>query len=120
MAHFAQLDENNLVLQVIVINNADLLNEDGIEKEEIGINFCKQLLGQNSNWVQTSYNGQFRKNYAGPGFYYDSQKDAFIPPKPYDDWVLNETLFQWDPPVPYPSDGKLYNWDQNNKLWLEC
>lgn len=120
MAHFAQLDENNRVLQVIVINNTDLLDENGIEKEEIGINFCKQLLGQNTNWVQTSYSADFRKNYAGIGFYYDLQNDAFIPLKPYEDWILNTITFQWVPPVPYPLDGKLYNWDQNNKLWVEC
>lgn len=80
MAHFAQLDENNVVQQVIVVNNSELLDENGVEQESKGIQFCQALLG--GTWIQTSYNGNFRKNYAGAGYVYDSQLDAFIPPKP--------------------------------------
>lgn len=92
MAHFAELNKDNLVLRVIVISNQDLL-EDGIENENKGILFCQSLFG--GNWIQTSYNGNFRKNYAGTGFTYDENRDAFIPPKPEGDYVLDEETCQW-------------------------
>jgi hypothetical protein len=84
MAHFAQLNENNVVIQVIVVDNLILINEDGIEIEELGIKFCHNLFGSQTNWIQTSYNGTFRFNYAGIGYLYDKDKDAFISPKPND------------------------------------
>ena len=87
MAHFAQLDENNIVLQVIVVNNNDTSTEDGVENENIGIAFCRSLLGEDTNWKQTSYNNTFRKNYAGIGYRYDEIYDAFEPPKPYPSWL---------------------------------
>lgn len=105
MAHFAQLDENNIVKQVIVVHNNELIL-DGVESEAKGVIFCKSLYGENTRWVQTSYNGNKRKNYAGIGYAYDATKDAFIPPKPEDyidengqsfTFVLNEETCLWDP-----------------------
>lgn len=120
MAHFAQLDENNVVMQVIVVNNNDcMLN--GVENEETGVKFCQSLLGAHTKWVQTSYNNNIRKNYAGIGFKYDEGRDAFIPPKPFNSWVLNEDTCRWDPPVPYPSDtSKMYFWDEQTLSWIEA
>jgi hypothetical protein len=97
MAHFAKLDENNTVTQVIVVHNNELLDENGIEQEQKGIDFCQNLFG--GRWIQTSYNKSFRKNYAGNGSLYDEQQDAFIPPKPIDtpdgEWVLNQETYRW-------------------------
>lgn len=92
MAHFAELDDQNTVLRVIVVHNNELL-DNGVESEAKGIAFCKTLFG--GNWKQTSYNGNIRKNYAGIGFTYDPVRDAFIPPKPGDSWVLEESTCQW-------------------------
>lgn len=92
MAHFAELDDQNIVLRVIVVHNNELL-DNSVESEAKGIAFCKALFG--GNWKQTSYNANIRKNYAGIGFTYDSARDAFIPPKPGDSWVLNEDTCQW-------------------------
>jgi hypothetical protein len=117
MAHFAQLNEDNIVTQVIVIHNNELLDENGVEQESKGQQFCTNLLG--GNWVQTSYNASFRKNYAGIGFTYDSFRDAFIPPEHYPSWVLNEDTCQWEAPTAYPSDGKHYTWDEENTVWAE-
>ena len=117
MAHFAQIDEANLVLQVIVVNNNELM-DNGVESEAKGIAFC-QMLFPGTNWVQTSYNANFRKNYAGIGFTYDATRDAFIGPQPYPSWVLNETTCQWEAPVPYPNDGKNYQWDESQQTWVE-
>lgn len=95
MAHFAELDENNIVLRVIVVGN-EMLLEDGQESEAKGIAFCKQLFGENTHWVQTSYNGNFRKNYAGVNYIYDLNRDAFISEKPEGDgWTLDEELCIW-------------------------
>lgn len=116
MAHFAKLDENNIVLEVIVINNNELL-ENGIELESKGIEFCQSLFG--GNWKQTSYNGNFRKNYAGIGFYYDSVRDAFIEPKPFNSWILNENTCKWESPIPMPNDNNLYAWNEDNQTWDE-
>lgn len=99
MAHFAELDENNVVLRVIVVSN-EMLLEDGQESEAKGIAFCKQLFGEDTNWVQTSYNGNFRKHYASWCYVYDSNKDAFIPPKPEGEgWILDEESFTWQQEV---------------------
>ncbi len=116
MANFAQLDENNVVIQVIVVNNNELL-VNGEENEDRGILFCKSLYGENTKWKQTSYNQNFRYNYAGIGFTYDKNCDAFIPPKPFPSWKLNVTSFTWDPPAPMPLDGKPYWWDENSQSW---
>lgn len=114
MAHFAQLDENNVVTQVIVVHNNELM-ENGQESETKGIAFCQSLFG--GNWKQTSYNGTIRKNYAGIGYTYDPVRDAFIPPKPFDSWSLNEITFLWEPPVPMPSDNNRYYWDETTTSW---
>jgi hypothetical protein len=116
MAHFAELDANNVVLRVIVVHNNELM-ENGNESESKGIAFCQSLFG--GNWVQTSYNANFRKNYAGQGFTYDAQRDAFIPPKPFASWVLNEETCQWDAPVPRPDGDKFYRWDESLINWVE-
>lgn len=118
MAHFAQLDENNTVTQVIVVHNNDCML-DGVENETVGIMFCKSLFGQDTVWKQTSYNGNARKNYAGIGFTYDSARDAFIPPKPFASWNLNEDSCLWEAPVAYPTDGKVYSWDESTTNWVE-
>ena len=131
MAHFAQLDSNNVVKQVIVVADADTADAQGNHMESIGIAFCQRLIG--GNWKQTSYNTHggvhslggtpFRKNYAGLGYTYDAQRDAFIPPKPYASWVLNETTCLWNAPVAMPSDAgqgeppKMYTWNENTTSW---
>ena len=121
MAHFAELDSNNVVKQVIVVSNADTSTAQGEEKESIGIAFCERLLG--GTWVKTSYNATIRKNYAGIGYTYDKDRDAFIPSKPYASWVLNETTCLWDAPMPYPTDlgtpdtPKMYTWNEETRTW---
>lgn len=117
MAHFAKLDQNNIVLEVHVVHNNELLDENGVEKEEKGIEFLINWSGGHLYWKQTSYNGNFRKNYAGIGFLYDEQRDAFIPPKPFESWELDEKTCNWISPVPYPNDGNLYIWDEELKYW---
>ena len=115
MAHFAKI-ENNVVTQVIVVDNKDCADASGVEKEYIGAAFCERLLG--GTWKQTSYNGSIRKNYAGVGYSYDSERDAFIPPKPYNSWLLNEDTCLWNAPVPYPDDGERYIWDEATLSWV--
>lgn len=117
MAHFAKLDDNNIVTQVIVVNNNELLDETGNESEAKGIAFCQSLFG--GNWKQTSYNASFRKNYAGIGYAYDAGRDAFISPKPFPSWILDEETCGWNPPVPRPIDDKIYSWDEDNQQWVE-
>ena len=116
MAHFAQLNEENLVTQVIVVANQDTADKDGVENEAIGIEFCTNLLG--GRWKQTSYNGNIRKNYAGIGYKYDADLDAFIPPQPYASWTLDENA-QWKAPVDYPADDKKYTWNEETTSWVE-
>jgi hypothetical protein len=117
MAHFAQLDENNVVTQVIVVGNKDCSDANGVEKESIGIAFCERLLG--GTWKQTSYNGNIRKNYAGIGYTYNADIDAFVPPQPFASWTLNNDTAQWEAPTPMPDDGKMYNWDEATTSWVE-
>ena len=116
MAHFAKLDSNNVVTQVIVVHNNELL-DNGVEREAKGIAFCQSLFG--GIWKQTSYNGTIRKNYAGIGFTYDSSRDAFIPPKPYNSWTLDESTCRWAAPVSPPNDGKQYEWSESALNWVE-
>jgi hypothetical protein len=122
MAHFAKI-ENNVVTQVIVVDNKDCADASGVEKEYIGAAFCERLFG--GTWKQTSYNGSIRKNYAGVGYTYDSERDAFIPPKPYPSWLLNEDTCLWDAPVAMPADAgtgeppKRYTWDEATTSWVE-
>ena len=117
MAHFAEIDSNNVVQRVIVVANKDTADANGNESEAIGVAFCQKLLG--GNWKQTSYNGSFRKNYAGIGYTYDAAIDAFVPPKPFPSWVLNNDTAQWEAPVPMPTDGKMYSWDEDTQSWVE-
>ena len=117
MAHFAKIDDNNIVEQVIVVNNDVILDENNIESEQIGIDFCKSLLGENTNWMQTSYNGNFRKNYAGIGHIYDVERDGFYSPQPFDSWTLNEDTFLWEAPVEYPDDENNYTWNEETQQW---
>jgi hypothetical protein len=117
MAHFAELDENNVVLRVIVVNNNELLDENGQESEAKGIAFCQSLFG--GNWKQASYNANFRKNYPGAGSIYRVDLDAFVAPQPYPSWVLNNNTAQWEAPVPMPNDGKMYSWDEATQSWVE-
>jgi len=105
MSHFAKIDNTNTVTQVIVAE------QDFINSGAVGDSFL---------WVQTSYNGNFRKNYAGAGFTYDKTRDAFIPPKPYPSWLLNEETCKWGAPTPYPADGKQYTWDEPTLAWEEA
>ena len=106
MAHFAELDKDNKVLRVLVTDNK-LSNE--------GYDWLVKNLG--GTWVQTSYNSTIRKNFAGVGFTYDSDRDAFIAPKPYGSWLLNEESCQWEAPVPYPTDGRNYFWQEDVIDW---
>jgi hypothetical protein len=103
MSHFAKI-ENNIVTEVIVAEQ-DFINSG--------------LVGDSFLWVQTSYNGNFRKNFAATGFTYDKTRDAFIPPKQYESWTLNETTCQWEAPVAYPDDGNMYTWNETDKAWDE-
>lgn len=121
MAHFAEIDSQGFVLRVIVVHNNELLDENGVEQESKGAEFCRNLFG--GTWLQTSYNANIRKNYAGEGFTYDSTRDAFISPKPYASWVLNEKTCQWGAPVSLPADAgtgeppKRYSWDESTTSW---
>jgi len=117
MAHFAKLDENNIVLAVHVVNN-DVITVNGVESEQAGIDFLTDLHGHTS-WKKTSYNGTIRKNYAGIGYTYDASRDAFIAPQPWGSWTLNEDTCQWEAPVAYPTDGKIYGWFEPNQQWIE-
>ena len=115
MAHFAELDENNVVLRVVVVGNKDTADANGVEKEHIGAAFCERLFG--GTWVQTSYNGSVRKRFAGIGMTFDADRDAFIPPKPYDSWVLDEETCAWEAPVAMPEDDNEYTWNEETTSW---
>ena len=133
MSHFAQIDSNNIVTQVIVVADADTADAQGNHMESIGLAFCQRLIG--GNWKQTSYNTQggthtnggtpFRGNYAGIGYTYDPTNDVFYAPQPYPSWTISAPTWTWTPPVPYPTDvgteesPKRYNWDENNRTWVE-
>ena len=113
MAHFAQLDEDNIVAQVIVVSNEELLDK-GTESEAKGIAFCESLLG--GRWLQTSYTGRIRQRFAGIGFWYDESADAFISPQPFPSWAL-DAHNEWQPPVPFPPAGAMYLWDELAMSW---
>jgi hypothetical protein len=119
MAHFAQLDQNNVVVQVIVVDNKDTQTELGIESEEVGIAFCKSLFGENTKWVQTSFNSSFRGCFAGVGSTYDSRTDTFLPPKPYQSWQFDNKQLKWVAPVPKPDGEGVYMWDESVTNWVE-
>jgi hypothetical protein len=108
MAHFAEIDDRNIVKRVIVIDNS---------LESIGSQWCYDTFG--GTWIQTSYNANIRKNFAGIDYYYDAFLDAFIPPQPFRSWVLDETTCTWIPPVPYPDDGNVYRWNEFTRNWQQ-
>ncbi len=112
MAHYAFLDENNIVTEVITgIDETELI--EGLHPEVWYGNFRNQVC------KRTSYNNNYRKNYAGIGFFYDEERDAFIAPKLFESWTLNEETCVWEAPVPYPNDDKRYNWDETTQEWIE-
>lgn len=120
MAHFAEINENNIVIRVLVTNNDDVLGDEGLS-------WLQSKLG--GNWIKTSYNtlggvhllgGEpLRKNFAGVGYKYDESLDAFIPPRPFESWLLDEDTCLWEPPTPMPEDGKSYQWNEDSQSWLE-
>jgi hypothetical protein len=115
MAHYAEINSDKIVQRVIVVDNNDCKDAEGNESESVGAAFCSNLLG--GIWKQTSYNGNIRKNYAGIGYTYDESRDAFIPPKPYSKWVLNEDTCNWKAPVAYPEGEDRYTWNDNRGEW---
>ena len=121
MAHFAQLDENNKVINVIVVNNNELLDDNTNESEAKGIAFCKDLFGSDTQWVQTSYSSAFRKTFASLGGTYDSAFDVFISPQPFDLWKYDYEIHQWTPPTPQPESTEEYGWvwSSVNKDWVK-
>ena len=137
MASFVKLNNDNFVIQGVALVN-EIFTVNNIEIEQIGIDFINNLYKTNDVWKKTSYNTRggvhyqadnntpsqdqskaFRKNYAGIGYYYDSIRDAFIPPKPFPSWTLNEDSCLWQSPIPYPNDGKQYYWDEEITSWVE-
>jgi hypothetical protein len=128
MASFAKLNSENIVTTVVSVVNEVLKDSNGIEQENIGIEFLKTLYNEpNAIWKKTSYNTNagvhslggtpFRKNHAGIGYTYDSQRDAFIPPKPYNSWILNENTCNWESPIFKPDNENKYTWNEENQNW---
>jgi hypothetical protein len=128
MASFSKLNSNNIVITVESVVNEVLKDSNGVEQESIGVQFLKTLYNEpNSVWVQTSYNTHggvhsnggipFRKNHASIGYTYDEQRDAFIPPKPFNSWILNEETCLWNAPISYPNDGQRYTWNEETQSW---
>jgi hypothetical protein len=129
MASFAKLNSNNIVERVESVVNEVLKDSNNVEQESIGIDFLKKLYNeQNTVWKQTSYNTRkgvhllggipFRKNHASVGYTYDETRDAFIPPKPFNSWILNENTCVWDPPIPVPTDSIWYFWNEETLNWV--
>ena len=113
MAHFAKLGTGNIILTVEVVSN------DIATTEQEGVDFLNNLYNTRDVWKQTSYNGNIRKNFAGIGYSYDQARDAFIAPKPFSSWILNEDTCLWEAPVAYPTDGKIYTWNEDTTSWVE-
>ena len=120
MAHFAELDENNVVIRVVVVDNSQILDSEGNESEAIGISFLRNFYNNNANWKKTSYNGNIRKNFAGIGLTYDESLDAFVWPQPFPSWILNNETVNWEAPITMPTltadeeaAGKYYSWDES-------
>jgi hypothetical protein len=111
MAHFAKLGVGNIIERVEVVSN------DIATDEQTGVDFLNNLYGSRDVWKQTSYNGTIRKNFAGIGYSYDQTRDAFIPPKPYPSWTLDEDTCLWEAPVAYPDDGQIYRWNETDQQW---
>ena len=124
MAHFAKLKDGNIIERIEVVSNDVLLDDNGIEQEQLGVNFLRELFNEpHAVWVQTSYNSNFRKNYAVLDGFYDADQDAFYEQQPYPSWTLNEETFQWEAPIPYPANAeeedRLYVWNETTKVWDE-
>jgi hypothetical protein len=121
MAYFAKLGTGNIVEQVISINNAVITDANGVEQEQLGVDFINKLYNTRDVWKQTSYNNSIRKNYAGVGYTYDQQRDAFIAPKPFNSWILNENTCRWEAPVARPEeeleDNQYYSWNESIINW---
>lgn len=118
MAYFADIGNDNIVRQVIAISNTDAPDPAPSHSEPLGQAFIRDVLGLPGNWKQTSYNGNFRKQYCGPGFRYDADADVFIAPQPFRSWRLDDN-FDWQAPVPMPETGGPWNWDEDNQSWVE-
>ena len=116
MAHFAKIGLNNKVINVVSVHNNELLDANGVEQEVLGCQFLEGITGW-AVWKQTSYNANFRKHFAGVGYTYDEGRDAFIAPKPFNSWALNEETCNWEAPVAKPDDGNLYKWSEENQQW---
>ena len=116
MAHFAKIGLNNKVINVVTVNNNELLDADGVEQEVLGCQFLQGITGW-AVWKQTSYNANFRKHFAGVGYTYDEDRDAFIAPKPFASWILNEETCNWEAPVAKPNDENKYKWSEENQQW---
>ena len=122
MAHFARLDQNNIVINVIKVNDNDCIDSQGQENEQIGIEFLKTLFGADTQWRQTSYNSRIRKNYACIGYHYNADLDAFVSPAPYPSWIFNPDTCAWDPPMAPPADiteNQNYEWNEADQLWQQ-
>jgi hypothetical protein len=132
MAHFAEIDENNTVIKVVVVADADTADEDGTEVESIGVAFLQSMFGADTAWVQTSWNGRIRNRFTGPGATWDASRDAFIDPQPFPSWVLDEATTEWHPPTPRPDETRtgehegvefeypvLFQWDEDTTSWVE-
>jgi len=117
MAHFAQLDFNSIVMQVVVVDDEVLGDATYPDTESLGVTFLKSLFGENTNWKQTSATAQFRRLYAFVGGIYREDLDVFVPPQPHNSWVYNVVTNNWEPPIPFPSDGKTYQWEENGAFW---
>ena len=121
MAHFAKLGTGNIVEQVISINNSVITDANGVEQEQLGNDFINKLYNTRDVWKQTSYNNNIRKNYAGIGYQYDQTRDAFIAPKPFNSWILNEDTCRWEAPVAMPTttleDNQYYSWNESIINW---
>ena len=115
MAHFAEIDDDNKVLRVVVVDDDHIRDADGRHNELLGQEYCSRILG--GNWVQTSYNATFRIRFAGVGYEYNEELDAFIPPRPFLSWLLNEENYNWEPPVEMPDDGNRYLWNEVIMEW---
>jgi hypothetical protein len=129
MAHFAKLGSGNIVEKIIVVNDSVIKDNNGLEQEQLGVDFINQLYNTQDIWKKVSYNTvkgihllggtPFRKNYPGIGYIYDENRDAFIAPKPFNSWTLNEDTCVWESPIPYPEDGDVYNWDEETLTWIK-
>jgi hypothetical protein len=117
MAYFAKLGTGNIVEQVISINNSVITDSNGVEQEKLGVDFINKLYNTRDVWKQTSYNNNIRKNYAGIGYTYDQTRDAFIAPKPFNSWVLNEDTCLWNAPVAMPINDNRYTWNESTLTW---